>query len=57
MDKDLENKLKEILEEQESIEQNNDFTGVWAILLLALMFGMPKEKETPVINIYIGSDY
>ena len=44
--------LKELFEE----EENNECFGIWALMLLALMFSQPIKQEPPITNIYLGGD-
>ncbi len=50
MEKSIEERLKEILGDKEE-KSDSDF---WLLILFMLMMS-PKQKEQPVINIYLGS--
>lgn len=55
MDKETKEKLEELLKENEQNESflfNSD-TGLWVIMLLAILFA-PQKQEPPIININIG---
>lgn len=55
MDKETKEKLEEILKTEEKEQEFlfGDNGGLWAIMILALLF-MPIKQEPPVININIG---
>ncbi len=43
-------------EEKKEVEETQSvFDGLWALLMLNLLFGEPP-KETKVINIYMGDE-
>lgn len=56
MNNESKEQFEKILKDME--KNNNNFLddGIWALMLLALMFSQPPKQEPPVTNIFIGGE-